>query len=432
MSLSGTLETIIRNRAVRVLLALALIAVGVWAFFPHLAYRIAPTAFVNSELVRVTAPIAGRLSPDLPGRGEIIDRSTKVNLVEALSSDRRHLLDLEQQSAVAKDRAGLATRQLADIEAADRDLQSRIESYRSGTIRRLDQEVIEAQAEKAACIAENEQRRTVRTRLEELAKSGYTPQLRSSEAFATQEANAGRCEMADARIQRLRVERDSAQKGIFIANGASDVPYSQQQRDRLALRRQELETEILQQTSIAKQLAAEVTEERSRLDRIGHSDVVLPADHVVWSVLASPGSTVTEGQTILDLADCTRRFVVVDLPEREFEQIKPNAPAEVRLIGSDEWRQGQVRQVMGSAARTDDRLLAAQVPHPTSSSITVEVQLHQDLSEAEHSGFCNIGRLADVRFQRSGLGFVDRIFKSLATLTGGPGRKAVVVTTADK
>src|ERR1700677_1028957 len=113
MAASGTVEAIIRNRAVRLLLALTLVVVGAWAFFPHLAYRVAPTAFVNSELVRVTAPIAGRLSPDLPRRGEIIDRPTTVNLVEALSSDRRHLLDLEQQSAVAKDRAGLAKRQLA-------------------------------------------------------------------------------------------------------------------------------------------------------------------------------------------------------------------------------------------------------------------------------------------------------------------------------
>ena len=32
-------------------------------------------------------------------------------------------------------------------------------------------------------------------------------------------------------------------------------------------------------------------------------------------------------------------------------------------------------RVIGSAARTDDRLLAAQVPHPTSSSIAVEVEL---------------------------------------------------------
>ena len=102
MSLSATVEAIIRNRVARVLLALALILVGAWAFLPHLAYRIAPTAFVNSELVRVTAPIAGRLSPDLPRRGEIIDRSMTLDLVEALSSDRRHLLDLEQQGAVAK------------------------------------------------------------------------------------------------------------------------------------------------------------------------------------------------------------------------------------------------------------------------------------------------------------------------------------------
>jgi multidrug resistance efflux pump len=238
--------------------------------------------------------------------------------------------------------------------------------------------------------------------------------------------------MADARVQRLKVERDSARNGIFLANGASDAPYSQQQHDRLALRRQELETEILQQTSIAKQLAAEVAEERSRLDRIGHSDVLLPADHVVWSVLASPGSTVTEGQTILDLADRTCRFVVVDLPEREFERVKPNAPAEVRLVGGDGWRQGKVRQVMGSAARMDDRLLAAQVPHPTSSSITVEVELLQDRSEAEYSGFCNIGRLAEVRFQRTGFGFADRMFRALAWVTGGGGHRTAVVTTAGK
>jgi hypothetical protein len=51
----------------------------------------AATAFVNSELVRVTAPIAGRLSRDLPRRGEIIDRPMTVNLVEALSSDRRRV-----------------------------------------------------------------------------------------------------------------------------------------------------------------------------------------------------------------------------------------------------------------------------------------------------------------------------------------------------
>jgi hypothetical protein len=104
----------------------------------------------------------------------------------------------------------------------------------------------------------------------------------------------------------------------------------------------------------------------------------------------------------------------------------------VRLIGGDEWRHGKVRRVIGSAARTDDRLLAAQVPHPTASSIAVEVELLQDRSEAEHSGFCNIGRLAEVRFQRAGFGFADRVFRALASLTGGGGRQKAVVSTAGK
>jgi multidrug resistance efflux pump len=423
---SVAVERIVRSRLARLLLALTLIVASAWAFLPHVAFRIAPTAFVNAELVRVTAPMAGRLARDLPRKGDMIDHDVTVNLTETLSPDRRHLLDLEQQSAVAKDRADLAARQLAEVATIDRELETRIEFYRSRMIQRLSQEIVETQAEKTGCLAEVSQRRDIGARMEKLAKSGYTSEIRTAEAVATQEANAARCEMSDARLQRLKIEYDSAQGGVFLRDGANDVPYSQQQRDRLVLRRQELETEKLQQASRAVQLAAELAEERSRLERLSRSTLLLPADHVVWSVSASPGSSVTEGQTILDLADCARRFVVVDLPEREFERIKAGDSATIRLIGSDEWKQGKIRQVLGSAARTDDRLLAAQIPRPTSSSISVEVELLPDESDTERNGFCNVGRMAEVRFQRTGFGFADRLFKALTWLTGDGGRQVAV------
>lgn len=252
----------------------------------------------------------------------------------------------------------------------------------------------------------------------QLAKSGHTSQIRSAEAAALQEANAARCEMAEARVRRLKVERDSVQGRVYLHDGASDVPYSQQQRDRLMLRRQELETEFLQQSSRVVQLATEIAGERDRLKRLGHSDVVLPAGHVVWSVSASPGSTVTEGQVILDLADCTHRFVAVDLREREFERFKSGASVTVRLVGSEGWRQGTVRQVLGSAARTDNRLLAAQIPRPTSNSIVMEVELLGDKSEVERNIFCNIGRMAEVRFERGDFGLASRASDAWAWLTG--------------
>ena len=94
----------------------------------------------------------------------------------------------------------------------------------------------------------------------------------------------------------------------------------------------------------------------------------------------------------------------MQLPDRDFEQIKAAAPALVRLIGSDDWKQGYVRQVRGSAARVDDRLLAAQVPRPDPNSITVEIGLPPGGGQTDRNNFCNIGRVAEVRFQRSGFG----------------------------
>jgi hypothetical protein len=123
---------------------------------------------------------------------------------------------------------------------------------------------------------------------------------------------------------------------------------------------------------------------------------------------------VSEGQTLIDLAPCERRFVSVELAERDFEKIKAGGLAFVRLIGSNDWKQTRIQQVRGSAARTDDRLLAAQVKRPDPNSITVELALPEDDWQTDRNSFCNIGRVAEVRFQRAGLVFLDGIERSLA------------------
>jgi multidrug resistance efflux pump len=388
-----------------------LIMLSAWAFLPYVTYRIAPSAFVNAELVRVAAPIAGRLTQDLPRKGDFVMQASTVSLIQALSPDRSHLLDLDRQFNVAKQQAALARKQLEEIATADGVLEQRVNAYRDGMITRLGNEIAEAEAEKTGCLAEARQRQDVGSRFEELVKNGTASQIRSAEAQALREATSTRCEMAEARWQRLKGELVGAREGVFLRDGANDVPYSQQQRDRLMLRRQELQTQVLEGDARSSQLETEITEERERLDRLGHADLSLPQGHVVWSVSASPGSAVTAGQTLLDLANCAQRFVAVELPERDFEQIKAGDQAYVRLIGSDDWKEGEVRQVRGSAARIDDRLLAAQVPSPNAGSITVEIGLPPDEATGDRNNFCNIGRLAEVRFQR--VHFVDTLSRAL-------------------
>jgi multidrug resistance efflux pump len=432
MNVSDYLQRLVRNRMVRLAVAFALIALSTWAFLPYLGYRVASSAFVNAELVRVTAPIAGRLTRDLPRKGDFIEKPATVTLIEELSRDHRHILQITSQHTVAKERADLARKQLSEIAAADDELAKRAQIYRDGMIARLGHERDESKAEKSGCLAEVAQRREVGSRMEELVKAGTASQMRTNEALATQQAASTRCDMAEARLQRLQTELTSAQDGVFLRDGANDAPYSQQQRDRLLLRRQELENKVLDEGLQSSQLAAEMAEERERLDRLSHFDLRLPAQHVVWSVAASPGSTVSEGQTVLDLAACEQRFVAVELPGREFDQIKAGTPAFVRLIGSSDWKQGQVRQVRGSAARADDRLLAAQVPKPDPNSITVEVGLPQDDVQKDRNNFCNIGRLAEVRFERAGFAFLDGLGRKLQQVVDYFKRDATANQTTSK
>ena len=394
-------EYFVRNRFVRLGLALLFIVAAGWAFLPYVTHRVGASAFVNSTIVRVTAPFAGRLAPTLPRQGDLIDASTPLNLMEALSPDRRHLLDLQLQHALAKETGELAQRQLKEIEAFDTQLVGRTEAYRAAVVDQIGHEIGEAEAEHAGCMEELRQRNEIGLRMDTLTDSKLASPIRSAEAHAIQQAALTRCAVAAARMARLTIELQAARNGVFVRGGVSDVPYSQQQRDQLLLRRQTLEAQVFQESARSSQLAADIAAESDRIAQLAQYRPALPAGYVVWSTAASPGSSVTEGQTILDLADCKHRFVAVELPERDFERVRIGDTADVRLVGSNEWAQGRVQQVRGSAARTDDRLFAAKIPSPGPATITVEVSLPPAAAQADGSSFCGIGRLADVRFRRS-------------------------------
>jgi multidrug resistance efflux pump len=385
-------ERFVRQRFARLALAVFLIGTAGWAFLPYVTHRVAASAFVNSELVRVTAPFAGRVSASLPRKGDLIERPTALNLVEALSPDRRHLLDLQLQYTLAKEAGDLARRQLTEIAAFDAELANRSEAYRLAVVDQVRHEAIEAEAERAGCLAELKQRNEIGLRMTTLTETGLASPIRSAEARANQEVASTRCAMAAARVDRLKAELGAADRGIFLRGGANDVSYSQQQRDHLLLRQQDLEMLALQQTARVSQLAAEIDAERDRTERLDNYRPVLPARHVVWSTGASPGSAVTEGQAVLDLADSEHRFVAVQLQERDFEQIKTGDTAAVRLVGSNEWREGLVQQIRGSAARNDERLFAAQIPSAGPATITVDASLPSDDARGDGASFCGIGR----------------------------------------
>src|SRR5579883_2214199 len=90
-------ERIIRYRPLRLLLATGLMAVGTLSFMPYITYKVAPVGFVNSELIRISAPISGQLTKDLPRKGDFLASPVRTTLIESNTVDRSELSGIEQQ-----------------------------------------------------------------------------------------------------------------------------------------------------------------------------------------------------------------------------------------------------------------------------------------------------------------------------------------------
>jgi multidrug resistance efflux pump len=420
MGISDQLQRFVRSRIVRLTAAVSLIGLVLWAFAPYIGFRISSTAYVNADLERVSTPIAGKFEdPLMLEKGSYLATATEARFVVAFSQDTRTLLHLGRQIAAAEKRAVLERRQLAEIDAADVVLAARGELFRTGIVAKLSSERDETAAEIVGCAAELKQRSDVRARMDQLVKLGTASEIRSSESLAAQVAVSTRCDIAEARLSRLKAELAAAEKGVFLRDGINDAPYSQQQRDRLILQRREIETKLEDDLHQSGQLAeTERQQEKDRVAGLNTFSVVLPAHYVVWAMNATAGSMVTEGQSLFDLANCDKRFVIVEVAERDFESIVAGQFVDVRLIGGGDWRKGRVLQARGSAAQSNDRLLAAQAPRPDREKVTVEITFPNDPLRLHPNSFCNIGRMAEVRFRRSGLGFLADWSRTLTNLIG--------------
>src|SRR4029078_10102946 len=186
------------------------------ALSPYLASRVSSSAFINAEMMRVTAPIPGYLSSEVPHKGEFIDRASRLTLIRSYAVYRRRLVELETQQSAAQERLAFDNKQLSEIASLDSELEKRTRAYREGMIARVGHEIAEAEAESTGCLKEDLHPRDIGTRLQCLGDACATSQIRSAEAHAVQEATATKCAMAAARAERLKAELASLQNGIFL------------------------------------------------------------------------------------------------------------------------------------------------------------------------------------------------------------------------
>jgi multidrug resistance efflux pump len=385
------------QRALRCVIALGLIGLALYTFGPGLIYREGSKAAINAHVIPLLAPIDGTVMQIL-APGTAVAAGQQVARIEDASADTVRLAQLTAEVAALRERIAAEERLNARLDEFRTTLEDSGRKYHDARLERLNIQVSEARAAARSSAATAELARLQLDRGDALFRSGNT----SGAQLDTLRAGASRAradaDQAALVVQRLEAERAAVQNGIYVAEERNDVPYTQQRIDEIILRQADLNFRFRESMGKLAAAEAELGVERARTDRIAAADLRAPTPGIVWRTALAAGGRAARNAPIAMLIDCSRPLIITLLPERHFEDVGPGTRASVRVTGSRAPRGATVRERRGMGAAEGADRLAGPVPAVRRGEFLVTLELDED-GAAAGSGFCDVGRSAEVRFE---------------------------------
>ena len=395
-------------RPLKLAVAAALIAMGLYAIFAEQGFVASDNAVVSAYVVSLRAPIDGTLSGMANPVGTPVDTGNVLARLDNPRVDDAPLRDMQAGLArlIAERTANLALRDRL-IETRQ-TLARRTEAHKRATAARLQANAAEAEQTLAALSTQRDQLARDLARRSTLIASGFVAAA-EIERLTADLAAAERGIAAQAqRLAANRVEAGAAQAGILSEPGANDVAYSAQRMDEVDLRLAELD-----RTLAITAAEADATDRRlhaaDRRDMLMRGAVLTaPAAGMVWKQRAANGERLAAGDVASELVDCTSAFLLVAIPQDRFSDIALGMTARYRLSGERAERTGRVLSVSGQASLAADRNLAAAPIGEIGNTVTVRVAIDPSANNVRD---CLIGRTARVLLPASGGSLPVRLFR---------------------
>ncbi|MEL6915493.1 MAG: HlyD family efflux transporter periplasmic adaptor subunit [Pseudomonadota bacterium] len=371
---------------------------------PHALNTISESAVVNAPVVSIKAPFDGVLVDRPRRKGDAIPAQTSIVAFEARHEDRGELERLAARADYLGEEQRALRAEISELRALDGELARRADVVLSvaSDVLRLDQAVLESRVVAArhrlAFLADEGER------LERLNETGAVSVTRVEEARADIRAQQGLLEGLEIELARAGRQIRAVEEGALPAFGSEDGSYARQRRDEIAIRIADLETRAALAGAEVRRVAAEQVALAAHIDARSVFAPRSDAGALAWTASPTADSPVARGDEILQVLDCSRRFLEVTLPETRFEAIDVGETAWVRLRGSEDAFVAPVESVQGAGATVQTGRVAAQPPLTTQGNYTLVLRLPAaDVSDADvATRFCDVGRTAQVRFERGG------------------------------
>ncbi|MCA0921990.1 HlyD family efflux transporter periplasmic adaptor subunit [Pseudooceanicola nanhaiensis] len=356
---------------------------------------------MNAPLVSVNAPFDGIV--EVPSLGPARAVQTGDAIVE-LRKDRGQngavrALDSELETIsgeivalqMQRERLQMLSHQLK--ERRDAQIEARVAWYK---VRLQEAQADVHSAEGALTRAE-----AAADRAQRLQERGRMAESDAIEAQADLAEARAALEREKAVVERMRIEQSYLADGDVIDLSTNDIERVDYRIDELALRDADLDSQLLARQSRRAALKREIDALEVETLRNERFRPLAAAEGVIWESSGQQTATVSTGEQVVQLLDCSRRFLEFILPERYFEAITPGTPVSVQLKGSDETFEAEISAVYGGGARPNLKMQAAQPRLDNRDGLRVIVRMPPvDVSDVNVArGFCDVGRSAEVRFQ---------------------------------
>lgn len=339
--------------------AVALVAYAGWWLAPYFTSVLFRDAAVTTWINVATSPIRGAVEGPLPGRGQRVGADGRIATVRNQQADPSEMERAAAEVARAEAEVSELRAYLARLQDLDAQWRARTAGYADTFKQNLATEIEGARREVDYVTERLALERGVADRQLALARRGNASQTDADDALAEVMALERTRAELEKTIAQAEERRQAAERGVFLQRDGRNPEWAFQAEDRALLEIAQAERALADAEAVLAEARASAAAARQAFGLISASPIGAPPGSLVWSFLASAGTTVNVGAPVAEWIDCDVILVDVPVSDLEVGLLRVGMPADVLLEGETQLRQGSVLLTRGAASVLDSADLAA-------------------------------------------------------------------------
>jgi multidrug resistance efflux pump len=236
-------------------------------------------------------------------------------------------------------------------------------------------------------------------RQEELFRAGAVAANVVDRARTTELQRAREVRGLEAQLAGQAAVLEASRNELTLRNNRSNSdPVVRLQEATIALENAEgdVRTQAFQVSGLEQQVAVARKEWQER----SSARLVSPRKAVIWQLGAQRGDSVDAMQSVIQMIDCSQRWLTTTVAENDLNRIRLGSKARIELVGNRDKLRGEVVGIRSGIGRTQ---LGEEAPTPVPINLAreseVKIRILNDFP-APPGEFCYVGFTAKVSFQR--------------------------------